>query len=159
MIEHRRLEPPEVGTGFHAELLDQLGAGGVEFPQGLGLSARTVQRQHHLGPEAFPQWMFGDEHPERRDGLLVVTQQQPGIDLLLEGGGPQLSKALDLGHGKRLLRHILQRFPPPQVQRRAQLAQGELGVAARWASEPFARRRQCRSNRCTSTEAGSRSST
>ncbi len=57
LSENPRLELLQPGTRVEAELFDQRGAGFTERPEGIGLPAGPVQREHRQLPEPLAQRM------------------------------------------------------------------------------------------------------
>jgi hypothetical protein len=106
--------------------------------QSVCLSARSIQREHELGPESLPQWMVLDQPFQLRDGVRVATELEVGVDPLLERREPCLLQTCDLVLGERLGRELDERGPPPAGERLAQLRRSlvRLGTA-RLLDEPL----------------------
>ena len=123
LLEHGAVQVLELTPRFDAELVDELLAGVVERAQRFGLTARSVQRQHQLGPEPFTEREVGDVLPEQRYGEVVVAKGQAGLDRLFEGGGPQLVEPLDLSFHERFVGDVLERLALPEAQRLEELVE------------------------------------
>jgi hypothetical protein len=97
--------------------------------QGLGLPARTVQRQHELVGERFPVWVLGGQPGELCDQLGVLAQLKFRLVPLLQRRQAQVVEASGLDGGDRGYGSTGQGRAPPQGERRLQ----EGGRAARLA--------------------------
>src|SRR5215211_502575 len=66
--------------------------------------------------------MLGDQLAQRGDGELVLAERQPGVDLVLERGGPQLLQPGGFGDRGRGVTQVLEWLaapePSPSVRRR-----------------------------------------
>ncbi len=87
------LEP--VG-GIDPEVLGEDGPGAPERAEGLGLPARTIEREHQVPPQPFAQRVFPSQGVEIPDQAGVTPERKLGGELLLDGGQTQLLQARDL---------------------------------------------------------------
>ena len=87
MLEDRGFEVPQLGSGFHAELVDQRGARPLEGAQRVGLPSRAVLREHQVGPESLLQRVLRNE-------CLELRQQFRGLAERESGGGEILDREL-----------------------------------------------------------------
>ncbi len=85
VLEDRRFEVPQLGSGFHAELVDQRGARPLEGAQRVGLPSRAVLREHQVGPEALLQRMLRDERLELRHQFCGVAERESRGGEILDG--------------------------------------------------------------------------
>jgi hypothetical protein len=74
-----------------------------------------------LRSEALPQRLLFNELFQLADELAGRAELEVGVDALLERRHPGLLQAADLVAGERLEREVLERRPPPERQRGAQL--------------------------------------
>ena len=111
------LELAELGPRIDPELLAEELPRRGERPQGVGLPARPVQREHQLRPEPLVEGVFGDQRLQLADEVLVEPERKVGIDPGLECGHPQLTEPGDLGNDQLAPIHAGIRVAPPQAQR------------------------------------------
>ena len=140
LLEHGPVELLQLAAGIDAELLDEQSARGVELAQCLGLPARPIQGERELSPQPLAERMLGDQLADRRDGELVLAERQPGVDLVLERGGPQLLEPGGLGDRGRSIRQVLEWLAAPEAERGPQFVQGNLGVDRPRRRQPRRRR-------------------
>jgi hypothetical protein len=110
------VQPLQSLTRFQAKLRAQDAATIGEGGQGISLPPASVQRQHQLPAQPFPERIFTHQARQfgrRRSGL---TQHQHDLGPLLDRGQPHLAEpdTLDLGPGTGSSR---QRIDLPQTQR------------------------------------------
>ena len=91
-----RLDLLELGAGLDPELVDEAGACILVHLQGLGLPARTIQREHQLSAEGLSERMLGDEGFELADHIALASELEVGVDPLAADDEPQLLEASDL---------------------------------------------------------------
>ena len=116
-------------TGLDPELVDEQAAPGGERLERLGLASRPVEGEHQLAAQAFPQRMLGHQSLELGDRLAMAAEREPRIDVVLDGGDPQLLQAADRLLGEALVAHVGQRRPAPQRERLGEGVRRVLGVA------------------------------
>ena len=134
------MELLQLAAGIDAELLDQGSAGAVELAQCLALPARPVQGERELSPQALAERMLGDELADPRDDKIVLADHQPGVDLVLEGGGSQLLETGGLGDRGRSIRQVLEWVAAPEAESGPQFVQGNVGVDRPRRRQPRRRR-------------------
>ncbi len=76
LVEDSTFELAESGTGLDAEFLDEGLAGIREGAQRLGLSSRTVERQHQLLVQLLPEGMLADQGQKIRDQPMVSSERK-----------------------------------------------------------------------------------
>ena len=67
MLENLPLEPLQALARLEPELLGERKASLLVDLERLGLPVGSVEREHELAPEPFPQGMLGDERPQLAD--------------------------------------------------------------------------------------------
>ena len=103
-----------------AELLDQ-GASGVAIDlERLGLAARPVEREHELPAKPFAQRVKGRQPLELADRLTEAAEAQVGLDPVLERRQPELLQPGELRLKRWFEAEVVERRPPPQVERPVQ---------------------------------------
>ena len=127
LAQHRHLERGQGGAGVDAELLAQRLAEVPVGPEGVGLTAGPVQRQHEEAGEALAQRRGRDEGPELPDDLGVPAESQLGPDEVLGRGHAHLPEPGALGLGEPEVGELRQGRAPPQGQRPAQRRRRPLG--------------------------------
>ncbi len=140
MVEHGPVEFLQLAARIDADLLDEQSARRVELAQRLGLPARPIQGERELSPQPLAERMLGDQLAERRDGELVLAERHPGVDLVLERGGPQLVEPGGLGNRGRSIRQVLEWLAAPEAERGPQFVQGNVGVDRPRRRKPRGRR-------------------
>ena len=106
----------EFRSWLHAELaVEHLSSLAIDIER-LGLSARSIERQHQAGLECLAQGHLRDEAPQVRHELEVPARGQLGIDSQLERERSALFEAGALRSGASG-REVVQRGTAPQVQR------------------------------------------
>ena len=88
--------------------------------QRLGLTPRSVEREHQLAPQALPQRVLRDQRLELADELSAAAELEVGVDPLLERLQAQLLEPADLGLGERLEGEVGERWAAPQRERLAE---------------------------------------
>jgi len=115
------VQPPKLGTGLDADLLDERGACAAVRGKGVRLAAGAVQGEHALGVQALAQGMLGDELVDSRQHLAVAPGRELLVDRRLERAGAQLLQPPDLGGRERLAPEVRQRVVVPQGERLVRL--------------------------------------
>ena len=87
---------PQPGPGFGAEFLDEHLAGALIGGERLGLPSVTVEGEHELGVQAFPERITGDQAPQLGDHVRVPPQVQVGVDSCFQCLQPHLGQTGDL---------------------------------------------------------------
>ena len=121
-IERRRLaeyggvKALQGGPGLDPELVDRLPPSRAVLLQRLRLTITAIQREHQLRPKSLLKWMTLHERVQLAHQTRVLTEVQPRVTHVADGGQPELfqSPGLQL-HGRRI-RELRQRRPPPQRQ-------------------------------------------
>jgi hypothetical protein len=102
----------------------------VEGLEGIGLSARPVERQHELAPQPFPVEVVGQQRLQLGDEPAVPAEGQVGLDAVLQRGQAQRLQASPFRRQGGDLVQVGQQRSPPQAQPRRQLVGGRSGVVA-----------------------------
>ena len=138
LLEHALVQRPQRLAGLDPELLDEPAPPGGERLQRLRLAPRAVQREHQLAAQALAQRMLDDQRLELGNHLAVLTGREPGLDMVLDCGDPQLLEAADRFLRERLVAHVRQSRPTPEAERVGKgvgrllrPARGEMGTALR----------------------------
>ena len=126
--QDRSLELAKRRRWLDAELLDQLVSCQAVDAERLGLSGRPIQREHQLSPEAFTEWMFGDQSFKLSDELRMASERQFGSDPLLERGQSDLLEPLHRERD-RLVSEVGERRTAPEVERLGKEACGRSRVS------------------------------
>ena len=137
--DDRPLQFAELLTGFEAELLTEQGAGPLERPQRLGLTAVAVEGQHQLGPTLLPKRFCGGGCVEIGDQRGVTSQVQARLVEVLDHGAEELFQP-GAGRSRRAISEVRRRRAAPEASRRGQRLDRLIGVARRPA--PDVRRRR-----------------
>ena len=95
----------------------------------LGLTPRSVERQHELDRSRSRSGWRATSVSSSADELGVAAEREVGVDTLLERAEPQLLEPRDLGLGERLVGEVGERRPAPQRERLAELLRAALGGA------------------------------
>ena len=114
------MQPLQLGPRFHADLIDERRSGLAVGRERIGLPAPAVERQHELPAQPLAKRVLHDKGLELADQLVVPAGGQLAVDGVLDRLQPQLLEPADLDGGERLVRHVLERPPPPQRERLAQ---------------------------------------
>ena len=80
LAQDRLVQPPQLGAGLDADLLDQRGARLTVRLQRLGLAARAIQREHALRVQPLAQRLLRQQRLELRQHLAVA----PGVEVLVD---------------------------------------------------------------------------
>ena len=137
LAEDPFLEPTEFRRRLHAELLSQDVAHLLVGPQGVGLAAQPVERQHHLAPRPFPQRVLSHVGLQPGQGILGPAEGQQRLGEVFDGTQAGLLQPLRLQPGKWPVGKVPQRGTPPQRQRRFEPLSRRGGVAAGERLPPF----------------------
>ena len=132
--EDRLVQPPQLGAGLDADLLDERRARVAVGLERLGLAPGAVQREHPLRVQPLAQRVLGDERLELADHLGVPAGREVGVDRHLGRAQPQLLEPADLGGGERLVGDVGQRLAAPQRERLARRAPRSSSRSKRTAS-------------------------
>ena len=127
MAEDLGLKLAQLRARLDAELVDETGAGSLIHVQSLRLPARTVQRDHELAQEAFPQRVLGDEPFELADDVAVATELEVGVDSLGDGDEAELLEPPDLRLRKGLKHELGENRSAPHLERADELRTALIG--------------------------------
>ena len=155
MLEDLLLELPQRRARVDAELVEQRLTHLGEHPQRLGLTARPVEGEGEVGPQAFAQVVAVEELAQLADHRRVHAQRQLGGDAVLRGGQASLLQAGGEAAGEVLVGELDQGGATPQPLGLGQAIEG-LGRAA--FVEQLTSLRARRSNRRKSTSSAGTSS-
>src|SRR5262245_34085156 len=89
--------------------------------EGIGLSTRSVQREHQLLSETLLKWVFGDEPFELADQLCVMPEGEIGVESRDQTRQPQLLETPRHGWDEFEQRKITENGAPIERERFAQL--------------------------------------
>ena len=117
LLEDALVQRPQRLARLDPELVDEQPPPGGERVERLRLAARAVQREHQLAAQALAQRMLGDQRLELGDQLAVLAEREPGLDVVLDRGDPQLLEAADRFLRERLVAHVRQSRPTPEGER------------------------------------------
>lgn len=107
------LETGQGGARLEPQAPPERSAQVLVDPQGVGLAAAAVQRQHPLPPKTLPQRMLTGQPFELGDHLPVPPAGQVGVDPFLESDDARLVEAGRLGPDSGDVDDVGQRLPPP----------------------------------------------
>ena len=132
---HRLLEVRQRRRRLEAELLDEVGAHLLVRAQGLGRPAAPVEREEAPRPQALVQRVLGRRPVELVEERGVAAAPQLGVEPSFERREVQLLEAVPGRGDEREVAEVVERHPPPPVQRVAEgsgrrLVAGEAGVLA-----------------------------
>jgi hypothetical protein len=117
---------PQVGhrlARIDAQLLTQEVSQAIMRTQGVGLSTRSIQRQHPQRPQPLAVGMVRDQRPQLYTQSSVSTEDQLSMSKLLERHEPEFVQSGHLGTQERLVGQLAERRSLPQRERlREQLA-------------------------------------
>ena len=94
----------------------------------LRLPAGTVEREHQLGPETFPERVVGDQDLQLGDQFGPASEGEIGFDAGLDGHQPQLFEPDDLRLGEGLIGEVDQGAATPKVERLVKQRRRHAGV-------------------------------
>jgi hypothetical protein len=103
----------DAGPGFDAEFIDEHLAGALIGGERFGLPSVTVEGEHELGVQAFPERITGDQAPQLGDHVGMTPQVQVGVDACFQCLQPHLGQTGDLPVRQQLRTDIGQRIAPP----------------------------------------------
>ena len=115
--QDRAFHPGDVVARLDAQLVHQHRAQVLEHPQGLGLAAGPVQREHALRPQPLAHRVGARQRLELSREGLVPSRRQAGIDPGLDRGEQQLLQPARLGTGERLVAHLAVGGATPELLR------------------------------------------
>ena len=118
--EHGPVQPLQLGTGVHAELVGDDLAGLPVGSNRLGVPPGTLKRPDEQAPELFPEWLVADQSAQLWYQLIMPPAAQLGLGPQLQRGQAGLFKPSRFGGHQRRRRHIRKRAAPPQSQRLGQ---------------------------------------
>src|SRR4029079_16563318 len=104
------------GGWFEAEFFAEPGPEHLVGAQRVGLTRRSIQREHQLSRETLAQRMLADERGELRDEFTGEATLEVCIEPELDRFEPHLLETADLGLGEGPLGEVLADTPPPQRQ-------------------------------------------
>ena len=113
LVENRCFEVAQLAARLQPELVPESGACPLVGAQRVGLAARAVQSQHEQPPQPLTERMLGHSGFPRADRLPVPAAGDLRFEPELDGDGPQLVEAADLGLRERLGGDVGQRLSPP----------------------------------------------
>ncbi|MDQ3620088.1 MAG: hypothetical protein M3391_08165 [Actinomycetota bacterium] len=83
-------------TWFDTEFIDEPDSCIPKDIQGLGLSARSIQGQHHQFPKPLAQGMVGDRQIQAGDDVRMSSQSKISLDPIFQGGDRELFESSDM---------------------------------------------------------------
>src|SRR5262249_3667941 len=86
----------------------------------LRLPSRAVEREHQLSAQALAQRVLCDERFELRHEADVEPGLELGLDAVFDRVQPELLEPPDLALRERLVGHVRQRWPAPELERAPQ---------------------------------------
>ncbi len=110
--QHLLVQAPQADTRVEAVTLGQTPAHLGEHVQGLHLPTRPVQGDHLQAPQPLPQRMPGGDRRQVVNHLVVATQRQHHLGVVLDRAQPQAVQASPLARGDP--GEIRQRRAPPR---------------------------------------------
>ena len=127
-----RLEILQLPRGLHAQLVDEPCSCLPVCVQGVGLSARSVEREHHLRVQSLSIGVLRGEALELGDEVGCSAQLEVGVDAALECDEPELLEPLALGRHERSAFEAGECNTAAERERCMQLRRGDAGrLAAR----------------------------
>ena len=120
----------QLGSGLHAELVDQPRPRRAVGLERFGLAAGAVQGHHALAMQSFSKRMLVHERLELGDQLRVSPGFEVGVESILERREPQLLETTNLGLSEGLEPQVGERRPAPNLQRLPQQPSGALRVVS-----------------------------
>jgi hypothetical protein len=114
------VHPLERGSWVNAELVRQDVLRALERLQRFRLSARAIQREHQLGPEALPEWMLHHQPLKFGDDLAMPPERKIGLDPFLERGERQLVQVACFALDEGGMGQVIERWPADETERLAQ---------------------------------------
>ena len=85
MGQDRGLEFTQFLAGIDAEAFDERLTRVLVGGQGIGLTARAVQRQHQQSPQVLSQWVYLDDRLQLWHHLLVAAHRELGAQAGFDG--------------------------------------------------------------------------
>jgi hypothetical protein len=116
LVENRCFEVAQLAARLQPELVPESGARPLVGAQRVGLTTRAIQGQHEQPPQPLTERMLGHSGFPRADRFPVPAAGDLRFEPELDGDGPQLVEAADLGLRERFGGDIGQRRSPPQPQ-------------------------------------------
>ena len=86
LLENALVQRPQRLARLDPELVDEHAAPGGERVERLGLASRAVQGEHQLAAKTLTQGMLRDERLQLGDDLVVATEREPRVEVILDGG-------------------------------------------------------------------------
>ena len=120
LVEDPPLELLQLRRGLEAELLRQIRACLLVRAECFRLTARAVEREHVLRPEALVGGELLAQHVQLRDQLRVVPERELRLDPCLDSTEAQLLQAPRLELQREAARHVGVRMAPPERERSAE---------------------------------------
>ena len=122
LTEDRRLQPAQLRARIQAELVGEHPPGVAEGTQRVRLTARAVQGQHQLAPQALAERCGPNRPVEVGDQVGVATHRQQGVETVFAGGRPQFLQAARGRHHRRHITELHERITTPQSERLVEAA-------------------------------------
>ena len=111
LAQDRLLQPPQIGAGLDADLLNERLPGLTVRVERVGLPAGAIQREHPLQVQLLAQRLLEHQPLELADHLAVPARGQVTVDRQLDRRQPQLLEPANLGVGERHAGHVGQHTP------------------------------------------------
>ena len=125
------LEGDEIGTRLQTELFDKHPPGLAEGTQGVGLVPAPVVGERQQRPATLTQRLLGCSLPGEADDLAMLARRQTRLEQVLFGRTPQLLQTARLVASRHPAVELLERAPPPQLQRPGQRRRGAISLTGR----------------------------
>jgi hypothetical protein len=125
VIQNPPLELHERRPGLDPQLVHQHAPGGPEGLERVGLSPRSIQREHQLGARALAVAMLGDQRLEAGNHVQMPAELELRLDLLLERDQAKLVESRRLYCRKGLVAKLAERLPAHEPKRLRQLLRGD----------------------------------
>ncbi len=128
--EDRGLQPAQLGSRVEPELLAEDVTTFLEDPQGIGLPAGAIQRNHQERTRTLTERVRRDERFELADHTSVSPELKLHVELLLDGGEAQFRHPADFRRREVVIGELGERIPSPQRIGLGQEFDGAFRVAA-----------------------------
>ena len=134
--EDRALEILVALAGLEAELVEQHPPTCGQDLERLRLTTAAVEREGEPFAGALSHRVLGAQLPQRRHRVLVSSEGQLGVEIVLGALESQLLEAIRLGRSEPFVGDIDKRRSAPERQRPSGQGDGQLGVAVHQGSPP-----------------------
>src|SRR5262249_55513431 len=115
--QNRLLEHHERRRRFDPELLPERCSQAAIRAQTLGLPLPAVQRHHHLCPQSFPKRVLGNGLFGERNGRVVVSTREQGIEAKLERVTTKLREPRHISRRPLAVDELDERVASPLLER------------------------------------------